>query len=245
MLRSRVPCFVIGGIRDSGYPASRMKHLAHLLPALSLSIAPLLAAQGTAPQIKARTAYHTDGTYTESIQDPFTREQRETTYSAQKVKIAERVYLLNERGQPVQGNVYDGRGQLKARVQVLFDSFGRTSEQRMMNLQGEVYQRIIFEYDAKGNALPPKSISYNVASPDMKPASIDLTGQGQLPNPLDRSQGSPQGNVPTLPASGSSRLPPAGIGPNGPIPDTSAPTEEKKKGFFGRFFSKDKKSDGK
>jgi len=222
-----------------------MNHSAHHFLALTLFVAPLLAAQGTAPQIKARTAYHTDGTYTESIQDPFTREQRETTYNAQKVKIAERVYLLNERGLPVQGNVYDGRGQLKARVQVLFDSFGRTSEQRMMNLQGEVYQRIIFEYDAKGKALPPKSINYNVASPDMKPASIDLTGQGQLPNPLDRNQGIPQGNVPTLPAGGGNRLPPAGIGPNGPMPDTTPPAEEKKRSWFSRVLGRDKKSDEK
>jgi len=222
-----------------------MNSPALLRPAITLLVAPLLAAQGSVPQMKARTAYHTDGTYTESIQDPFTREQRETTYNAQKVKIAERIYLLNERGLPVQGNVYDGRGQLKARVQVLFDSFGRTSEQRMMNLQGEVYQRIIFEYDAKGKALPPKSINYNVASPDMKPATIDLTGQGQLPNQLDRGQGAPQGNVPVLPSVGGTKLPPAGIGPNGPIPDTTPPAEEKKKGFFGRLFGKDKKSEEK
>lgn len=224
-----------------------MTSLASLIFAFTLLVAPVLVAQGTAPQIKARTAYHTDGTYTESIQDPFTREQRETTYNAQKVKIAERVYLLNERGVPVQGNVYDGRGQLKARVQVLFDSFGRTSEQRMMNLNGEVYQRIVFEYDAKGKALPPKSINYNVAAPDMKPATIDLTGQGQLPNALDRSQGAPvtQGNVPTLPGSGS-KLPPAGIGPNGPMPDTASPQpEEKKKSFFGRLFGRDKKEEAK
>lgn len=226
-----------------------MKHPARITIALTLLVAPALAAQGTAPQIKARTAYHTDGTYTESIQDPFTREQRETTYSAQKVKLAERVYLLNERGQPVQGNVYDGRGQLKARVQVLFDSFGRTSEQRMMNLNGEVYQRIIFEYDAKGKALPAKSINYNVAQPDMKPAAIDLTGQGQLPNPLDRTQGAPtgqQGNVPMLPASGSTKLPPAGIGPGGPMPDSTSPPAEEKKGLLGkigRLFSREKKEE--
>lgn len=224
-----------------------MTSLVRLLFAALLPAVTLIHAQGSAPQIKARTVYHTDGTYTESVQDPFTREQRETTFNSQKVKIAERIYLLNERGVPVQGNVYDGRGQLKARVQILFDSFGRTSEQRMTNLQGEVYQRILFEYDAKGKQMPPKSINYNVQAPDFKPASIDLTGQGQTPNPLDRSQGDPssRGNVPTLPAGAGQRgsLPPAGIGPNGPIPDTSPqqPPAEEKKGFFGRLFGKDKK----
>jgi hypothetical protein len=233
-------------VEDFDYLDLPMRRFFSITLASAAIVTGPVVAQSNAPQIKARTAYHTDGTYTESIQDPFTREQRETTYNAQKVKIAERVYLLNERGVPVQGNVYDGRGQLKARVQVLFDAFGRTSEQRMMNLQGEVYQRIVFEYDAQNKQLPPKSINYNVTAPDMKPATIDLTGQGPLPNRLDRSQGAPtaQGNVPMLSSGGSNPLPPAGIGPNGPLPDpTAEQPSEKKKGFFGRLFSREKKEE--
>jgi hypothetical protein len=220
------------------------------LTLFAIAVTMLTSLNAQMPGVKARTVYHTDGTYTESMQDPVTREQREVTYNAQKVKIAERVYLLNERGIPMQGNVYDGRGQLRSRVQVLFDQFDRQTEQRMMNLNGEVYQQILFQYDAKGTQLPPKVINHsNVSSPDMKPASIDLTGQGRLPGRLDRSQGEPtaspqQGNVPALPANGGNagRLPPAGILPGTP---TTPPAEpEKKPGFFRRIFGGKEKTNG-
>jgi hypothetical protein len=203
--------------------------------------------------VNARTVYHTDGTSTESVQDPFTREQKEVTYrgeGAQRVKIAERVYLLNERGIPVQGNVYDGRGNLVSRVQVMFDGLGRQSEQRMMNLAGEVYQRIVFEYDNKGKPLSPRSINYsNVQAPEMKTAPIDLTGSSQIPQRhLDRSQGDASGvpgNVPRLPegAGQSGVLPPIGIGANGKVQgDANTAPAPLKKSFFGRLFgSKDKK----
>jgi hypothetical protein len=152
----------------------------------------LLIAQSRS-NVSARTVYHTDGTFTESVQDLQLRTQTEHTYAARatnadaKTLIAKKVYLLNERNEPVQGNIYDGRDQLKARVQFFFDSFGRRSEQRMMNLRGEVYQRITFGYDEKGNPTPPHSQSYNVQSPDLKPAVVDFTQQA--PAPLDRSQG--------------------------------------------------------
>ncbi len=233
-----------------------MSHLRAISAASVLLLAVPAWAQTNSPSnINARTVYHTDGTYTESVQDPFTREQREITFNAQKVKIAERVYLINEKGKPVQGNIYDGRGQLKARVQVLFDSFDRQTEQRMLNLQGEVYQRILFTYDNKGKALPAKSINYsNVKSPDIKPAPIDLTGQGRTPGALDRRQGggTDRGNVPTIPERGSSRgsLPPMGIGPGGAMPGepaAGATEQQPRKGFFGRikgiFGGKEKKEE--
>ena len=217
---------------------------------MALALLGITTLHGQAPGVKARTSYHTDGTYTESTQDPTTREQRDITYNQQNVKIAERVYLLNERGVPVQGNVYDGRGQLRSRVQIFFDQFERQTEQRMMNLNGEVYQRIVFEYDAQGKAQAPKVINYdNVTSPDMRPASIDLTGQGRLPGKLDRSQGEPtspqQGNVAPMPQANGNigTLPPAGIRPGTSLNPT--PQEpEKKKGWLGRIFGgKEKKED--
>jgi len=64
------------------------------------------------------------------------------------------------------------------------------TEQRMINLSGEVYQRIIFGYDAKGNPLPPKSETYDVKAPDMRAAPIDFTKNQEPPRSLDRSQGS-------------------------------------------------------
>jgi len=199
----------------------------------------------------ARTVYHADGTYTESVQDTIIREQNEVTYSAQKVVIAKKKYALNDKGQPLHGNIYDGRGELKARAQFLYDSFDRLTEQRMMNLRGEVFQRIVFGYDMKGNPLSPKSETYNVAAPDMKAAPIDFTQQRETPQPLDRSQGgavtAPQGNVPYLTepmTTGPAPIKPDANG-NYPQPQDEQSSGEKKKGFFGKLFGGGKKKEEK
>jgi hypothetical protein len=204
------------------------------LTALLLAIATLSWAQ--TGQMTARVVIHADKTFTESVQDPILRTQTEHTFAARvselapKVLLAKKVYMLNERLEPVHGNIYDGKDLLKARVLFLFDSFGRRTEQRMMNLSNEVYQVIRYGYDAKGKAMTPKSQTFNVASPDMRPAAIDLTQQG--PNPLDRSQGDFRGNVEALPG-GSVR-----IGADGQPMESAAPAtpeEPKKKSFWQRL----------
>jgi hypothetical protein len=198
----------------------------------------------------ARTVYHADGSYTESVQDVTVREQREVTYSPkpQSTVIAKKVYLLDEKGQTLQGNIYDGKDQLKARAQFLYDDFGRLSEQRMFNLQGEVFQTITFRYDSNGKALPPKSQTFNVRAPDMKPGVLDFTRQGDSPNPIDRSQGSApgtaaQGNVPYLPSDSLAPIRPDATGNY--TPPAEAETGDKKKGFFGRLFGGKKKDEKK
>ena len=204
------------------------------------------AATGRKANAVARSVYYPDGSHTECVQDLILREQTETTYTPQGVKAAKKVYLLNEQGLPTQGNIYDGKDQLKARAQFLFDSFERLSEQRMFNLQGEVFQRIVFSYDSKGKQLTPKSYSYNVKAPDMKPAAIDFTkgNQGQAPR-MDRSQGdsfSPgQGNVPVLPDGamgiGTPTQPQAPM--SGGVQDSKGKeTGKSKGGFFKNLFKK-------
>lgn len=191
----------------------------------------------------ARTVIHADDTYTESVQDLTAREQREVTYSPkpQSVVIAKKIYLLDDKGQPLQGNIYDGKGQLKARAQFLYDDFGRLSEQRMYNLQGQVFQSITFGYDRNGKALPPKSQTFNVPSPDMKPSTLDFTRQAPAPGALDRSQGASPGNVPYLPEGGS-----AGTTASRADGTTAQPAQEKKKGsLLGRLFGGKKKDEKK
>ena len=197
----------------------------------------------------ARTVYHADESYTESVQDVTVREQREVTYSPQKVVIAKKVYLLDDKGQPLQGNVYDGKGVLKARVQFNYDDFGRLSDERMYNLQGQVFQAITFSYDNNNKALPPKSQTFNVAAPNMRPATLDFTSHSNVPGALDRSQGDPtstpqQGNVPFLPESGGGLAP---IRPDstGNYTPTETDAAEKKKGIFSRLFGGKKKTDKK
>ncbi len=219
-----------------------------LLFALALNAAAADAKK--AASVNGRTVYHDNGTYTESVQDLSIREQNEVTYNAQNAVIAKKKYLLNEQGQPLQGNIYDGRGELKARAQFLYDEFGRMSEQRMYNLQGEIFQIISFPYDNNGKALTPKSRTFNVSTPDMKAGSIDFTNQRTAPR-LDRSQGAtpgqsgPQGNVPYLPEQAAR---PATSGPTAAPTGTNpqaGSTEGSKKSFFGKLFGGKKKEDKK
>ncbi|MDB6073136.1 MAG: hypothetical protein JWO89_776, partial [Verrucomicrobiaceae bacterium] len=194
---------------------------------------------------KARTDYHANGTRTESTQDPITHEQREFTYDQHNVLVSKKVYLLNERGMTVQGNVYDGRDILKARASFLFDDFGRMIEQRMSNLQGEVYQSILFTYDGKGTPLPPKSRTYNVQAPDMKAAVIDFTNTGNAPPPMDRSNGNVpnRGNVPRLPEGGNSfpQQPAQKTGTRAAPPEDNSGEQTKKRSIWQRMFKKDEK----
>ncbi len=215
------------------------------------TLAALGATEKKAVMQTARTVLFPDGTKTEATIDLAIREQTEITYNAQGVKTARKVYLLNEQGQPVQGNVYDGKDQLKARAQFFFDEFGRLSEQRMLNLQGEIFQRIVFSYDKNGNPLPPKSFNYGVKSPSMQAAPIDFTKpQADRPR-LDRSQGdpvspAPQGNVPYLPGTaqeGSGGLAPLTLGAGDQSGSKAEP--EKKRGILSRIFGGKKKDEKK
>lgn len=145
----------------------------------------LLASAGTAAaanppaptgkRIVARSAYHTDNSHTESLTDPYTREMEEKTYDAHGALQMRKHFLLDERGLPTQGNIYDGKNNLVARALVIFDEFNRAKEMRTANLQGEVYQQVIYSYDASGKAQKPKVVNYNVRAPTFKPATIDFT----------------------------------------------------------------------
>ena len=139
----------------------------------------LLLAQAAGAQtarVVGRSIYHSDHSRTEIVTNPEVREMTESTYSSNDVLTTRKVLLLNERGEPTQGNVYDGRGQLVARVQCLYDDLGRRGEDRLINLQGEIFQRVVYAYNDKGKALPPKVINLQVANaPSIRPATIDFT----------------------------------------------------------------------
>jgi hypothetical protein len=208
--------------------------------ALLLAATTLCLAQSRS-LVTARTVYHTDRTFTESVQDPVMRTQTEHTYAAReselapKVLVSKKVYMLNERLEPVHGNIYDGRDQLMARVLFLFDVSGQRTEQRMMNLQNQVYQVIRFSYDANGKPLPPRSQTFNVEAPNFRPATVDLTQRDEGPATLDRSQGEFRGNVQQLPgATGADG--PIRVGADGmPIGQPQQGTETKKKSFWNRL----------
>lgn len=189
-------------------------------------------------RVVGRTIYHKDKSRTESVNNPETREMTEMTYTAENVLTIKKVFLMNEKGEPTQGNVYDGRGNLVARVQCNYDELGRRKEDRLMNLHGETFQQVIHEYGADGKALPPKVINLNPgAAPSIRPAAIDFTRQTTptgtpvpATNPDSRFAPVP---IPNAPVQGSGGLETA---------PTTVPAEEKpKSNFFKRLFQKKEK----
>ena len=178
------------------------------------------APAGTA--IVAKSTYHPDNSHSETIIDRTTNELIESTYSAGGALIAKKHYLLNERGLPTQGHIYDGHGNLVARSQVYFDASGRASEMRSFNLNGQCYQQVIYEYDAQGKAKKPKVINVDPrAAPSIKPGVIDYTqGKNYTQGTVASGQVTPQQQ--SIPAQ-----------PQAPVAG-----EPKKKGFFGRLFGK-------
>lgn len=211
---------------------------------LAIALAPSApAANATLTTIVGRTIYHTDNTRTESVRDPLTRELTEMTYSAENVLTVKKVFLLNEKGEPMQGNVYDGRGNLVARCKSIYDEFGRRKEDQLMNLNGEVFQQVIHEYGPDGKARTPKVVNLNVKSPTIKPGLIDLTKnaagpqgpQGMDANPAPAG-GQAAGRFAPVP------LPAGDAASNAaPVAPATPPAEQKPKAsFFKRLFKKDK-----
>ncbi|MBX7208317.1 MAG: hypothetical protein K1X78_08415 [Verrucomicrobiaceae bacterium] len=197
-----------------------MKHLSAFLGVLLLaSAAHGQGARLGSNAIQARTIYHSDHTRTESVRNPETHELTETTYDVNNVVISRHIYLLNDAGQVMQGNIYDGAGNQIARSQSWFDEFGRVKESRLMNPQGETFQQTLYEYGPDGKAKKPKVINYNVKTPTMRPAVVDFTGT-------------------TAPAGGT---PPTGRAAGSAATAPPAAEEKPKRSFFGRLFGKKEK----
>ncbi len=179
-------------------------------------------AQPAAAPISARSTYHPDNSHSETVLDKTTNEMTESTYSSGGTLISKRHYLLNERGLPTQGHIYDGRGNLVARSQTYFDEFGRAKEMRSFNLHGQCYQQVLYEYKPDGTAKPPKVINVDPrAAPTIRPGLIDFTKDTPATGQYEQQQGGAQQQV---------------------QPQAAAPEEPQKKSFFGRLFGKkDKK----
>lgn len=172
--------------------------------------------------VNARTVLHQDETRTESVTDPIKKQQTETTFDSRGVVIAERVFLLNENGDPTQGVIYDGAKNLIARVIFYFDDLGRVVEERCVNTRNEIFRRVIRQYDKSGNPMPPQAFDFPVNAPNMKVGTIDFTNMPALP-PKQGPGASQPGQAPQ-----------AQPGPSSQTPPTAPPAEEKKKKF--RFF---------
>jgi len=219
----------------AGNPPPTMKKRAALLAFCWLFVALLATNVNAQQRVIGRTIYHKDKSRTEFVTNPETREMTELTYTSDNAMTVRKVFLMNEKGEPLQGNVYDGRGTLVALVKCVYDELGRRKEDRLMNLQGETFQLVMHEYGSDGKALTPKVVNLNVKNmPSIKPAAIDFTQQTMpaeaVPAGTPTDRFAPQ-VVPTVQGS------PTGI-ETAPV---KAPEPEKPKtNFFKRLFKKDK-----
>jgi len=202
-----------------------MKKCAVIFGICSLSVVGLAQNNATIAPVVGRTIYHADDSRTESVRDPNTREMTEMTYNPAGQLTVKKVFLLNEKGEPMQGNVYDGRGNLVARCQSIYDDFGRRTEDRLTNLQGQVFQQVIHTYGKDGKALPPKVVNLNpAAAPMMKPQAMDMTGGAPATN------GNPSRFAP--------RVVPDGTGQPTAPPQPAPEAEKPKTNFFKKLFKK-------
>ncbi len=164
---------------------------------LAGGLAPVCAQSlANAPKVEGRALLHQDGTRTDSVKDLNKHEMTETTFNANSVVIAKKIFLLNANGDPTQGVIYDGAGHLIARAQFFFDDLGRLSEERCTNTQNQIFRRVIHRYDPSGRALPPDAHDYAVNSANMRPATIDFT------NSPKRQPVSSRSNAPVQPGQG-------------------------------------------
>ncbi|MCB1277404.1 hypothetical protein [Prosthecobacter sp.] len=194
-----------------------MKSCSAFFVLLWLTSASAQPAAPAATPIVAKSTYHPDNSHSETVVDKTTNELTEATYNAGGALISKKHYLLNERGLPTQGHIYDGRGNLVARSQVYFDEYGRAKEMRSFNLNGQCYQQVLYEYGNDGKPKTPKVVNVDPrAAPSIKPGIIDFTQNTAPPGQVvPQQQGQPQ--------------------------QAPAPEEPKKKSFFGRLFSKKEK----
>lgn len=175
--------------------------------------------------VNSRVVLHDDGTKTESMKDPVRRQQSETTYDTRGVVIAEKVFHLNENGDPMQGVIYDGGKNLVARVQFYFDDLGRVVEERCVNTRNEIFRRVIRRYDKSGKPLPPEAFDFKVNAPNMKVSTINFT---EVPAMAPRSPSAPPAQAAPLQAGQTPKI--QSVSPQRPAaPASTPPAAEKEK----------------
>lgn len=209
-----------------------MKNCATLLGLAFLSLVSSAHAGANQPGVVGRTTYYPDDSRTESVRDMNTREMTESTYNSAGQLTVKKVFLLNEKGETLQGNVYDGRGNLVARCQSIYDELGRRKEDRLINLQGQVFQQIIHGYGSDGKALQPKVINLDASRPSLRPQSVDYTGAAPA-----------QPGTPNMDNGNSSRFAPQRVPEGGTTAPQAAPAaapeqEKAKPNFFKKLFKK-------
>jgi hypothetical protein len=190
--------------------------------------------------VMARSHYYDDNSHTDTVLDMNVHEMEERTYDAHGALQMRKHYLVNDLGQPTQGNVYDGRNNLVARSRIIFDEFNRIKEMQTANLQGEVFQQIIYNYDANGKSGKPKVINYNTKTPTFRPATMDFTKV--MPPPGEEQSAPVQGGQPMaqpVPGFQQGNAVQQGAPIYAPGAEPAKQEAPKKKSFWKKLFNKD------
>lgn len=122
--------------------------------------------QGKPIDIWGRAIHHGDESFTESRQDNTTNTLEQVTKSKNGVELQRRMISLDERGRPSEVMIYDGRKQFKYRGVLLYDTFGRFSEEQTYDAKGTLIRRKVQEYSARGEKLPLRSWDYVANVPE-------------------------------------------------------------------------------
>jgi hypothetical protein len=173
----------------------------------------------------AKKVLHPDGTCSESVSDVEKGELRESTFDARGVLLTKRIVLLNERGLPVQGMIYDGKDDLVGSVRFAYDDLGRMQEEISLNAQGQVFRRKIQGYDASGKPLTTKIVDYSQNAPKISAGSINFTNK--VP-----TQGGAPGSTATPTAMPQGPKQPGQAAPVQSVSPRKATEEKKKRGVF-------------
>ena len=132
----------------------------------------VLSAGSAFAEAKVRTIIHEDGSRTVSSQNADSRELVEFIYDVRQIVVQKKRFLLDDLARPIQGVIFDGHGDLKARVEFGFDTLGRMVEERTYDAKGRVVRRIIYTYNALGVRSQPMAFNFDVVNPERGPTRI-------------------------------------------------------------------------
>lgn len=114
----------------------------------------LLLAAGTSCYgqggIKVTSVLHDDGSRTDTQTDFDSLTAEAKTYDINKKLIQRATYVVDEKGQPLEGIFYNGKGQIVNQVAYTRDALGRTKEQFDKSANGTLLRKLVYHYDPNG-----------------------------------------------------------------------------------------------
>lgn len=194
-----------------------------------------------------RAIVHSDGSYTTTKQDiekgadiigggSLVIEQ--LTVSKRGQDLWKRLISLNEVGAPTDVLIYDGRGDLRYRGELVYDANGVFQEEALLSIEGNLLRRTVQPYDQRGQPLPERIFQYDKNLPEGLQIIISEEDGGQAGSTTERigwlKARQERKDMERQAESRGAESEYGGFGQAG----SAQPPE--KKGFFKKMFGKDK-----